>query len=329
VVLLAPRAPIEIVEVPVAPPGTGEVLVRMEACGICHSDLFVAGLEKLPLAPLVLGHEGIGRVVEAGDNVDRFTPGDRVGITFLASTCGACELCLSGRERFCARQRNFGFTVPGALRSYATLPAACLARVPDSLDALEAAPLCCAGWTAFGALRETGLAPGQTVGIFGLGGLGHLAARYAVERGLSVAAIDPLPAKREMALTLGAELALPPEGSGRTLQKRGGLDAALVLTAAPESIQEAFRSLKRNGTLVVVGLSPGTLDIPVVDAVLKGIIVRGSYLGSREDLDTVFALAASGSVRAHVEPHKLWDTPQILEQMRAGELVGRAVIAFS
>jgi len=328
-VLTAPRGAVAVVSVPVAEPGTGEVLLRMEACGLCHSDLFVASLEKLPLVPVTLGHEGIGRVVAVGAGVDGFAIGNRAGITFLASTCGACELCLSGRERFCPRQLNFGYTVQGALAGYSVVPAPLLFRVPDMLPAAEAAPLCCAGWTAYGALREAGLRPGQSVALFGMGGLGHLAIQYARHLGLRVAAVDVSESKLEMARSLGADLALLAENAGRTVQKQwGGADAAIVLTGSPAAIQQAFRSLKRTGTLIASGLSTNQYELPIVDTVLKGISIRGSYLGTRADLEEVFRLAQVGVGRAHIETHSLDEAPELFETMRRGEILGRAVVVF-
>jgi len=328
-VLSAPRASVAIASVPVGEPGTGELLVRMEACGLCHSDLFVSSLEKLPRVPLILGHEGIGRVVAAGTGVDHWAPGDRAGITFLASTCGACELCRSGRERFCARQLNFGYTVDGALAGYAVVPAPLLVRVPSSLSAAEAAPLCCAGWTAYGALREACLGPGQSVVLFGMGGLGHLAIQYARHLGLRVAAADLADSKLEMARALGAELALPADAAARALQKQwGGADAAIVLTGSPAAIEQAFRALKRTGTLITCGLSTSQYALPIVDTVLKGISIRGSYLGTRADLEEVFRLAEAGVGRAHIQCHPLERTPSLLEAMRRGEILGRAVVVF-
>ncbi len=328
-ILNAPRGAVSVASVPVAEPGTGEVLIKMEACGLCHSDLFVASLEKLPHLPLTLGHEGIGRVEAIGAGVSGFAVGDRAGITFLASTCGVCELCTTGRERFCPRQLNFGFTVNGALAGYAVVPAPLLFRVPDALPAAEAAPLCCAGWTAFGALRESGLVKGQSVAIFGMGGLGHLAIQYALHRGLRVAAVDVAESKLEMARALGAELAVPAENAGRTLQKQwGGADAAIVLTGSPAAIQQAFRSLKRTGTLITAGLSTNQYELPMVDTVLKGLTVKGSYLGTRADLEEVFRLAQAGVGRAHVETHSLDEAPEVFETMRRGEVMGRAVVLF-
>ena len=329
VVLPAARGAVDIREIPVREPGTGEVLLRMESCGICHSDVFVSQLEKLPSVPVVLGHEGIGRVESVGAGVSGWSPGDRAGITFLASTCGSCDLCRSGRERFCSKQLNFGFTVPGALAEYATVPVPCLAHVPEALDALAAAPLCCAGWTAYSAIGEAGLQPGQTIALFGMGGLGHLAVQYARRRGLRVIAVDVPGAKLEMAVELGAEAAVPAENAGRTVARTyGGADAAVVLTKSTAAITEAFRALKRTGTLVLVGLSVSTYELPLVETVLKGITVRGSYLGPRGDLDEVFRAASDGSVRAHVEPYPLDAAPELLERMKRGELLGRAVVRF-
>jgi alcohol dehydrogenase, propanol-preferring len=328
-VLPSARGTIAVEQVWLAEPGPGEVLLRMEACGICHSDLFVAALEKLPLAPVTIGHEGIGRVEAVGPGVVGWAAGDRAGITFLASTCGACEWCGSGRERFCPRQTNFGYSRHGALSEFAIAPAVSLVRIPASLESEQAAPMCCAGWTAYGALRESGLANGQSVAIFGLGGLGHLALQMARLRGLRVAAVDLSDRKLEMAREGGAEMIVPAENAGRTLQKEyGGVDAAIVLTPSPAAIQQAFRAIKRGGTLVLVGLASTQYELPLTETILKGATIRGSYLGTRQDLLDVLELARSGAIRAHVQTHPLEETPEILERMRRGEILGRAVATF-
>jgi len=316
VILQQPRGAVAVETVYLGEPGPGEVLLRMEACGICHSDLFVAGLEKLPLAPVTLGHEGIGRVEAAGAGVIAWAPGDRAGVTFLGTTCGACEWCAAGRERFCPKQTNFGYTLHGVLSEFAMVPAAALVRVPEDLPAEIAAPLCCAGWTAYRALREARLEPGQLVALFGFGGLGHLALQIARHQGLRVAVSDPSQQKLDLARAAGAETTAR------------GADAAIVFTAAPAAIPQAFRALKRNGTLVLVGLSATNYELPLVDTVLKGIAIRGSYLGTRDDLAQVFALAAQGVLRPQVHTHALAEAPAILESMKRGEIAGRAVIAF-
>ncbi len=327
-VLARPQAPVAVTSLELQPPGPGEVLVRLEACGLCHSDLFITGLEKLTVTPVVLGHEGIGRVEAAGPGVS-WARGDRVGITFLGETCGACEWCGSGRERFCPTQTNFGYTIPGALAEYVLAPAAAVVRVPQDLPATVAAPLCCAGWTAFGALRESGVQSGQSLALFGLGGLGHLALEIARHRGLRIAAVDLAEEKRDAARAAGAEIVVPPDNAGRALQKeQGGVDAAIVFTGSADVIPQAFRALKRGGTLVLVGISRNSYELPLTDTVTRGISIRGSYLGTRQDLEDVFALLQAGAIRPHVHTHALEETPALLEQMARGTLTGRAVIAF-
>ncbi len=315
-VLAHARGPISVESLHFAEPAAGEVLLRMEACGLCHSDLFVAGLEKLPLAPLTLG-QGIGRVAGVGPGVAGWAAGDRAGITFLGTTCGTCEWCTAGRERFCPKQTNFGYTLQGALGNYALAPASALVRVPAHLPAADAAPLCCAGWTAYGALREAALAPGQSVALFGYGGLGHLALQIALHQGLRAAVSDPSEEKLALARAAGADT-----GALRNM------DAAIVFTAAPAAIPQAFRLLRRNGTLILVGLAVTSYELPLVDTVLKGITIRGSYLGSRDDLAAVFALAGDGVLRPHVHTHALDEAPALLDRRRRGEPPGRAVIAF-
>ncbi len=246
-VLTHARGAVAVGRVHLGEPGTGEVLLKMEACGICHSDLFVCGLEKLPLAPLTLGHEGIGRVVASGPGVAEWEMGDRAGITFLGTTCGSCEWCVAGREQFCPRQTNFGYTLQGALGEYAMAPARALVRVPEEIAAELAAPLCCAGWTAYAALREAGLAAGQSVALFGFGGLGHLALQIARHQGLRVAVQDPSEEKMALARAAGSD------GDARNV------DAAIVLTPAKAAIPQAFKALRRNGTLILVGLAATTL----------------------------------------------------------------------
>src|SRR5947209_5517178 len=194
-----PRGVVRVESVEAREPEAGEVLLRMEGCGICHSDIYVASLEKLPRTPVTLGHEGIGRVEAVGPEVAGWRVGDRAGMTFLATTCGTCELCRTGRERFCPKQTNFGYSLDGALTAFAVAPAAALVRVPAEISAAAVAPMCCAGWTAFGAVRESGLVAGQTVALFGYGGLGHLALQIARNQGLRVAVADVSESKLEAA----------------------------------------------------------------------------------------------------------------------------------
>ena len=328
-VLPAPQQTVEVRAVELGAPGPREVLVRMEACGICHSDLFVSGLAKLPRTPLTLGHEGIGRVEAVGSDCGELKTGDRVGITFLGSVCGQCVYCTSGRERFCPRQKNTGYTLDGALAGYALADAAQIIRIPEDLDAAAVAPLCCAGWTAYGAVREASLAPGASLAIYGYGGLGQLALQYARNAGLNVAVADVSEVKLELAGSAGAAFTTLAGESGRALQKQwGGVDAALVFTNSIQAMEQAIKSVKRTGTVVLVGLTTQDLTISVTEMVLKGLRIAGSFLGTRQDLEAVFRLAREQQIRPAVETFGLDQTPEVLARLNAGEIRGRAVVAF-
>ncbi len=309
-------------------PGPGEVLVRMQACGICHSDVFVSSLPQLPLVPVTLGHEGIGVVVEAGPGVENVRAGDRVGITYFASSCGECEYCKSGRERLCPKQRNSGYSAHGALTNYAVVSAQQLIKVPLGLDAVKAAPLCCAGWTAYGALQNAALQEGQTVAIFGFGGLGNYALQFALRRKLRPIVSDVSEEKLESARALGATATFLAEDSGKRIAKEaGGAHAAIVFTGSGAAIEQAFRSLKRAGTLVLVGLGAG-FALPVTEAIQKAIRIQASYLGTRQDLETVFRLASEDSIEIPTDVRRLEEVPATLQQLKAGKIQGRAVVTF-
>ncbi|MBI3684116.1 MAG: alcohol dehydrogenase catalytic domain-containing protein [Acidobacteria bacterium] len=328
--LTSPQGPIAIRDMPHGAPGPGEVLVRIEACGVCHSDVMIAGLAKLPLAPLILGHEGIGVVEAVGEGVVHVAPGDRVGITYLASGCGACQACRTGRERYCTKQLNHGYTRHGLMTSSAVVAAQNLIRTPAALSAEQAAPLCCAGWTAMGAMREANLERGQLVAIFGFGGLGHLALQYARHFGLEAAVVDVSEEKLAFARALGASVAVHSDLARNTLLKQmGGADAAIVYTASAAAVPVAFSCLKRCGSLVLVGLTQDSCSFSVSEAVLKGVRIQGSYLGSRADLEAVFQLASQGVARPTVTTHALEEAPELIARLGRGEITGRAVVTFS
>lgn len=329
-VLPAPRAPVEIRDVPTPIPGAGQVLVRMEACGICHSDVFIAGAAKLPRAPLVLGHEGVGILEELGAGVDNLAAGARVGISFLHSACGECEYCRTGRETCCPRQVQTGYMVDGALAEYAVAAADFVVAIPGGLAPVEAAPMCCAALTAYKALRTAGLAPGQWVALFGAGGLGHLAIQLARRMGLRVAVVDVVPEKLEQAVRLGADLVIngAVQKPRDALARVGGAAAALTLTASPLAIEQAFHVLEPNGILVLVGLAAEPFPLPVVQTVLRGLRIAGTLVGTRLELSEVLEIARAGDLRACVEICRLEDVPDVMERMKRGKVLGRAVVKF-
>ncbi len=329
--LRAPRGPLEIGELPKPSPGRGEIQVRMEACGVCHSDLFIAAAPQLPRLPLVLGHEGVGIVEELGPEVHRLKAGDRVGIPFLHRACGSCEFCLTGRENCCPQQVQTGYMVDGALAEYALAAADYVALIPENLSSVEAAPLCCAGLTAYKALRTAALRTGEWVAIFGAGGLGHLAIQLARHMGLRAAVVDVVPEKLEQAVGLGAELVVngAVQKPREALERVGGAAAAITLTGSSAAIEQAFQTLKPNGILVLVGMCAEPYPLPVLKTVLQGLRIAGTLVGTRQDLREVLELASRGHLKAQVETCRLDDVPAVFERMKKGAVRGRAVVEFN
>jgi propanol-preferring alcohol dehydrogenase len=325
--LAEPRAALRIMDAPEPEPGAGEALVRVEACGLCRSDLFIQSLEKLPLAPLTLGHEGIGVVEKLGPDTTGLAVGDRVGLTYLYSGCGACEACGAGRPELCGRQRNRGFHVDGAFAEFALAQTDCVARVPQGLDAATAAPLCCAGWTAYRAVQTAALEEGSWLAVWGAGGLGQLAIQMARLEGWRVVAVDPSAANRKLALEAGAEITLDPETDDlrKAFKGIGGAHGAISFVAKGAVVQDAMRAVRRGGCAVLVGLAPETIELPLLDVVLKGLRVEGSFLGRQADLDVVFELASQGKIHPVAETCGLDEVPAALEGMREGALAGRMV----
>jgi alcohol dehydrogenase, propanol-preferring len=326
-----PRGPLQIDQIDPPQPGPGEVLIRTEACGLCHSDLFIGSLAELPRTPITLGHEAVGTIEQLGPETHGFAPGDRVAVTFLHAACGECDFCRASRPELCPKQLNTGYHADGAFAEYVVARADFVVRVPAGLDAVQAAPLSCAGWTAYHAVNNAGLGAGEWLAIFGIGGLGQLGIQFARLAGLRVAAIDIAPQKLASARVLGAELTVDAttEDPARSLKKSiGGAHAAISFVASAGAIRGAFNSLRRAGSLVLVGLETETFELPLVDVVLKAIRIQGSFLGKPEDLQSIFALANEGKIQIQTEACALEDLPQMIERMETGQLQGRGVVRF-
>lgn len=301
---------LEIKEVPTPDVGQGEVLVRITACGVCHTDLHAAHGDwpVKPKLPLIPGHEGVGYVEKVGPGVSSINIGDRVGIPWLFSACGECEYCLTGWETLCKSQLNGGYSVDGGYAEYCVAPAAYVARIPDGVSDEEIAPILCAGVTTYKALKVTGAKPGEWVAIYGIGGLGHIALQYAKAMGFNVIAVDISDDKLELAKKLGADLTI----NGKSVNpveeienKVGGAHAAVSVAVTPKAFEQAYRSVRRGGTLVVVGLPSGELPIPIFDTVLNGVTVTGSIVGTRKDMQEALDFAARGKVKAIIETQPL------------------------
>ena len=315
--------PLAIEDVPPPEPGEGEVLVRLETCGLCHTDIHTAhgDWEAEPTLPLIPGHEGVG-IVEAG----ALAPGTRVAIPWLGSACGDCELCRAGRENLCPRQRNTGYSHDGCFAELATADARFVVEVPQGVDPVDAAPLSCAGLTTYAAIRAAGTRAGDRVAVFGVGGLGHLALQYARIAGAEAVAVDVVPEKLELARELGAAHALHADEAPRAIRKLGGADRAVVVAATPAAAQAAFASLKRGGTMVLVALPRrGVLELPIVPTVLKGITVVGSIVGTRAELRRVLELHAAGETRVVRETRPLEAVNEAMADVEAGRVPGRVV----
>jgi propanol-preferring alcohol dehydrogenase len=332
-VVRAFNEPLRIEDRPVPAPSHGQVLVKMETCGLCHTDIHAARGDwpVKPAPPFVPGHEGVGIVTDVGSGVRGLAEGDRVAIPWLGYACGACEYCASGRETLCPNQSNSGYSVDGAYAEYAVAEAAFVGRVPAGLDPLDAAPLTCAGVTTYKAVKVAGTRSSDLVAVFGIGGLGHLAVQYARIAGASVAAVDLIDSKLALARELGAETTVNAltEDPVEAIQALGGADQAVVLAVSPTACEQAFRSLKRGGTLVFVALpADNVMRLPIFETVLQGITVTGSIVGTRVDLAETFQLHAEGRTRVIRETRHLEDVNESFEQIEKGGIDARLVFDF-
>jgi len=327
-------APLQIEELPVAAPGINEILVKVIACGVCHTDLHACNGDwpvksKLPLVP---GHEAIGYVVAVGREVNTVKEGDVVGVPWLYSACGCCEYCITGWETLCHSQQNGGYSVNGGFAEYVIADARYVAHFPSNVNFLEIAPIICAGVTVYKGLKETDTKPGEWVAISGIGGLGHLAVQYAKAMGMHVAAIDVADDKLALAKSLGADLTVNAKQTdpGAYLQKEaGGMHGVLVTAVSPIAFRQGISALRRKGTIALNGLPPGSFDLPIFDTVLNRYTVRGSIVGTRKDMQEAVNFAIEGKVKATVRAAKLENINNVFDEMRKGEIEGRVVLEIA
>lgn len=322
---------LEIKEVPKPTLEYGEVLVKIEACGVCHTDLHAAHGDwpVKPKLPLIPGHEGVGIVEEIAEGVTSIKVGDRVGIPWLYSACGECEYCLTGRETLCLDQLNGGYSVDGGYAEYCKAPANYVAKIPDNVDPVEIAPILCAGVTTYKALKVSEAKPGDWVAIYGIGGLGHVALQYAKAMGFNVIAVDIQDEKLELAKELGADITINGMSTDpvQAIQDQvGGVQAAVSVAVTKIAFEQAYKSVKRGGTLVVVGLPHADLPIPIFDTVLNGVTVRGSIVGTRKDMQEAIEFAAQGKVKTKIETAPLDSINEVFDKMEKGQINGRIVL---
>ena len=332
-VVRAFNQPLQIEDVAVPTPGPGQILVKIEACGVCHTDLHAASGDwpVKPNPPFIPGHEGVGFVAEVGSGVKHVKAGDRVGIPWLYSACGHCPHCLGGWETLCESQQNTGYSVNGGFAEYALADADYVGHLPKAIDFVDIAPILCAGVTVYKGLKVTDTKPGDWVVISGIGGLGHMAVQYATAMGLNVVAVDIDDGKLALAKRLGAAVtvnALTTDPAAFIQKELGGTQGVLVTAVSPKAFQQALGMVRRGGTVSLNGLPPGDFPLSIFDTVLNGITVRGSIVGTRLDLQESLDFAALGKVRATIQTDRLENINNVFDRMHRGDIEGRVVLDF-
>lgn len=327
--------PLVLRELEVPSPGPGRILVKTEACGVCHTDLHAASGDwpLKPALPFTPGHEGIGIVSALGAGVTAVKEGDRVGVPWLYSACGHCEFCLQAKEPVCASAEFGGYTRNGGFADYIVADPNYVAHIPARLSARDAAPLICAGITSYKGLKETGARPGKWVVVSGVGGLGHLAVQYAKAMGLHVCAVDVSEGKLEHARRLGADAVVDAAVGDPVAAVRqvtgGGAHGVLITAPSLPAFRQGVGMTRKHGTCVLVGIPPGEFPTPLFDVVANCITIRGSFVGNRRDMAEALAFAADGAVKADIELQPLSAINQVFERLARGEVPSRVVLDFA
>ncbi len=327
------KQPLSIEDVDRPIPGSDEVLIQVEACGACHSDVHVADgdwkqLVSIVKQPLILGHEIAGHIAEIGGDVHNLRVGDHVGLPWIHWSCGECECCVAGNENLCPSQKITGVTVDGGYAEFVQAPASHVVKIPHGLFSINAAPLFCAGLTVYRALKKAGPLDGRHLAVFGIGGLGHLAVQLGKIFGAEVTAIDISDAKLELARALGASGVLNAATTDvvKELRRRGRVHVCLVSSGAKAAYDMAFYCLRPAGTLLVVGLPAENICFPPILMAAGEVKIEASAVGTRQDLREVLALAAAGKVHCKVEARPLSEVNQVLDGLRCGKASGRIVL---
>ncbi|MCL1973108.1 MAG: alcohol dehydrogenase AdhP [Endomicrobia bacterium] len=325
------KKPLILEEIAVPEVKDHEILIKVMASGVCHTDLHAIDGDwpvkaKLPLIP---GHEAVGKIVKKGAEVKHFNIGDIVGVPWLYSACGVCEYCVSGWETLCVYQKNTGYSADGGYAQYLLAHGNYAVKIPKGLDLYEAAPILCAGVTSYKAIKETEAKAGQWIAIVGVGGLGHLAVQYAIAMGMRVMAVDIANDKLELAAKHGAEItvnSLKEDPAIAAVQKAGGMQGVVITAVSPTVFKKSLEMLKRGGFCSIVGLPPGEFETPIFDLVLSRKTIRGSIVGTRQDAAEALDFAARGKVKSDITIYKLEQINEIIDLLRKNKINGRAVM---
>jgi D-arabinose 1-dehydrogenase-like Zn-dependent alcohol dehydrogenase len=321
----------EIVERDIPEPGPGQVRVKVEACGICHSDVLVKeGLWPGLQYPRVPGHEIAGRVDALGANVTSWAVDQRVGVGWHGDHCFVCEQCRRGDFAMCVKRKVTGIDFDGGYATHVIVPAAVLAAIPDDLPAEEAGPFMCAGVTVFNALRNSGARAGEVVAVHGIGGLGHLGVQYARRMGFNTVAINRGRDKEELARQLGAHSYIDATAQDvvAELQKLGG--ARVILATAPnaQAISGLVDGLAPSGKLLVPAAPLEPLSINVFSLIMKRSSIAGWYSGTAKDSQDTLEFSALSGVHPMIEKYPLDKVAEAYEQMHSGKVRFRVVLTF-
>ena len=328
-------APLVIKEIPLPSPGPGQILVKTEACGVCHTDLHAARGDwpVKPSLPFVPGHEGIGVVVALGAGVTEVAMGERVGVPWLYSACGHCEHCLAAWETVCAKAEFGGYTKNGGFAEYILADPRYVAHIPAGLEAAAAAPIICAGVTSYKGIKECEVKAGEWLAVSGIGGLGHLAVQYGKAMGLRVCAMDIDDGKLAHAQRLGADAIINARVGDPVARLRevtdGGAHGVLITAPSLEAFHQGVAMTRKRGTCVLVGLPPGEFPTPLFDVVANCVTIRGSFVGTRKDMAEALAFAAAGKVKADIELQPLSAINTVFERLQRGDVPSRVVLGFA
>ena len=326
-----PGSDFQIVEREIPEPGAGHVRIKIQACGVCHSDQFTKeGLWPGIEYPRVPGHEVIGILDEVGVGVSGWQKGQRVGVGWHGGHDGTCLSCRRGDFRNCRNRKVPGVSYDGGYQQYMVAPVESLSAVPEGLSDVEAAPLLCAGVTTFGALRNSGALPGELVGVVGVGGLGHLAIQWASKFGYRVAAIGRGPDDLGLARKLGASAYID-SGSVNTaeaLQQLGGAQVILATAPSSKSMSAAIGGLAPNGTLVVIGVDAQPIEVTPLQLITGVRSIRGGLAGTPADGEDALRFAALSGVRPMVETYPLERAAEAYARMMSGKARFRVVLTM-
>lgn len=321
----------ESVEREIPEPQSGQVLIKVEACGICHSDAFVKegafpGLEY----PRVPGHEIAGRIKSVGDDVIAWSPGERVGVGWHGGHCFHCESCRRGDFITCENEQICGITYDGGYAEYVVVPQEAVAAIPDELSSVDAAPLLCAGITTYNALRNSGARPGDIVAVQGVGGLGHLGIQYADSMGFHTIALSRGGDKKELALALGAKEYIDTEASNpaQSLQERGGARVILATAPSAKAMSSVIDGLAVDGRLLMVGATPEPIEVSPFQLIMKRRSISGWPSGTPRDSEDTLAFSVLSNTRAQIETYPLEEAASAYERMISNKARFRVVLTM-